>query len=105
MLPWRSWREIFWIRLERDAGLRLTTVDRLKGILRDALNLESRAAALTPASGLLGAIPEFDSMAVVTVLTMIEDEFGITVGDDEVSADVFETLGTLAAFVDAKVAA
>ena len=27
-------------------------------------------------------------MAVVTVLTMIEDEFGITVGDDEVSADV-----------------
>jgi acyl carrier protein len=83
----------------------MTTVDRLKGILRDALNLESRAAALTPASGLLGAIPEFDSMAVVTVLTMIEDEFGITVGDDEVSADVFETLGTLAAFVDEKVAA
>ena len=36
-------------------------------------------------------------MAVVTVLTMIEDEFGITVDDDEVSADVFETLGTLAA--------
>ena len=44
-------------------------------------------------------------MAVVTVLTMIEDEFGITVGDDEVSADVFETLGTLATFVDEKVAA
>ena len=84
----------------------MTTVDRLKGILRGALNLESsRADALTPASGLLGAIPEFDSMAVVTVLTMIEDEFGITVGDDEVSAAVFETLGTLASFVDEKVAA
>ena len=58
--------------------------------------------ALTPASRLLGAIPEFDSMAVVTVLTMIEDEFGLTVEDDEVSADVFETLGTLATFVEGK---
>ena len=81
----------------------MTTVERLKGILRDALHLEHRADALTAASGLLGVIPEFDSMAVVTVLTMIEDEFGITIGDDEVSADAFETLGTLAAFVDRKV--
>ena len=48
-------------------------------------------------------IPEFDSMAVVTVLTMIEDEFGIVIGDDEVSADAFETLGTLASFVDRKI--
>ena len=42
-------------------------------------------------------------MAVVTVLTMIEDEFGFSISDDEVSADIFETLGTLAAFVDGKV--
>jgi acyl carrier protein len=83
----------------------MTTVDRLKRILRDALDLAGRADTLTQASGLLGAIPELDSMAVVTVLTMIEDEFGITVGDDEVSAAVFETLGTLATFVDEKVAA
>jgi acyl carrier protein len=80
----------------------MNTVERLKGILRDALHLENRADTLTPNSALLGAIPEFDSMAVVTVLTMIEDEFGIAVGDDEVSADAFETLGTLAAFVEAK---
>ena len=80
----------------------MTTVDRLKGILHDALNLESRADALTPASGLLGAIPEFDSMAVVTVLTMIEDEFGIAIADDEVSGDIFATLGDLATFVDSK---
>lgn len=80
-----------------------TTVDRLKHILRDALQLGSRADALTPSSALLGGIPEFDSMAVVSVLTMIESEFGIAVGDDEMSADVFETVGTLASFVDGKV--
>jgi acyl carrier protein len=78
---------------------------RLKKILADTLQLGARAEALTPQSRLLGAIPEFDSMAVVTVLTMIEEEFGITVQDDEVSADVFETLGTLSAFVEAKAGA
>ena len=78
---------------------------RLKNILAGTLQLGARAESLTAGSPLLGAIPEFDSMAVVTVLTMIEDEFGITVEDDEVSADVFETLGALAAFVEAKVGA
>jgi acyl carrier protein len=83
----------------------MNTLDRLRGILRDTLHLGARADSLTAASPLLGAIPEFDSMAVVTVLTMIEDDFGITVSDDEVSADVFETLGTLSKFVEEKLAA
>ena len=83
----------------------MSTLDRLKGILRDTLHLGSRADALTASSPLLGAIPEFDSMAVVTVLTMIEDDFGIAVSDDEVSAEVFESLGSLVNFVDGKLAA
>lgn len=83
----------------------MNTQQRLKKILADTLQLGTRADALTADSRLLGAIPEFDSMAVVTVLTMIEDEFGISVGDDEVSADAFETLGALTAFVEAKVGA
>lgn len=81
----------------------MDVTEKLKGVLRDTLQLGPKAAALTPASGLLGSLPEFDSMAVVGVLTMIEEEFGITIADDEVSADVFETLGSLAAFVSAKV--
>lgn len=76
--------------------------DRIRRILRDSLQLGPRADRLTPTSQLLGGLPEFDSMAVVTVLTMIEDEFTITINDDEVSADVFETLGTLAQFVSGK---
>ena len=75
---------------------------RIRSILRDTLNLGDRADRLTPDSPLLGGLPEFDSMAVVTVVTMVEDEFGITVDDDELSADVFATVGSLAAFVLAK---
>lgn len=83
----------------------MNTLEQIRGILRDTLTLGDRANALTANSPLLGGIPEFDSMAVVNVLTTLEDEFGITVADDEVSADVFETLGTLTAFVDRKLGA
>ncbi|MCP5160725.1 MAG: acyl carrier protein [Hahellaceae bacterium] len=51
---------------------------------------------------LLGAIPEFDSMAVVNIITAIEENFGVTVDDDEISADTFENVGALVAFVAAK---
>lgn len=51
---------------------------------------------------LLGAIPEFDSMAVVSILTALEDRFGFVVEDDEIDASIFETVGTLVEFVESK---
>lgn len=84
---------------------RMDTTEKLKRILGATLQLGRRADALTPASRLIGAIPEFDSMAVVNVLTMIEDEFGVSIADDEISGDVFETLGSLSAFVQMKTGA
>lgn len=83
----------------------MDTLVRVKKILRDTLNLGDRAEKLTPESPLLGGLPEFDSMAVVTVVTMIEDELGVTIEDDELSADVFATVGSLVEFVEQKVAA
>lgn len=80
-------------------------IDEIKEILRDTLQLGDRADSLEASSPLLGAIPEFDSMAVVTVLTMVEEEYGVEIDDDEVSADIFETVGTLADFVKRKVSA
>ena len=78
-------------------------VARLKPLLRDTLQLGKRADSLTASSRLLGTIPEFDSMAVVSVITLIEEQFDITIADDEVSADVFESMGTLADFIRTKV--
>ena len=71
----------------------------LRALLADVLGLgEERAAALTEESGLFGALPEFDSMAVATVLTEMEDRLGITIDDDEVDGEIFETYGNLLAF-------
>jgi len=83
----------------------MDTVEPVKRILRNALQLGARADALTASSALLGSIPELDSMAVVTVVTMLEDEFGFSVDDDEMSADIFATVGSLAQFVAGKVRA
>jgi acyl carrier protein len=71
----------------------------MRAILRDVLSLGARADALTPASPLLGALPELDSMAVVSVIAAIEDRFGITVDDDDISGATFATFGSLVDFV------
>ena len=62
----------------------------------------ARADALTTESPLLGALPELDSMAVVSILTALEDHFDFTVDDDEISAETFATLGSLIKFVERK---
>ena len=73
-------------------------------ILAEVLSLGDRKNSLKADSVLLGNIPELDSMAVVNVITALEDHFGITVDDDEISAQTFETVGTLTGFVEQKLA-
>ncbi|MGH8264263.1 MAG: acyl carrier protein [Steroidobacteraceae bacterium] len=80
----------------------MNTTDTVRKILRDALQIGARADAMVGSDRLLGAIPEFDSMVVVSVVTLIEERCGVTIDDDELSADVFESFGSLVAFVEAK---
>ena len=74
-------------------------LDDVKQILIDILNLGQAGEAMNAQTRLLGSIPELDSMAVVNVITTLEEQFGIAVDDDEISAATFETLGSLADFV------
>lgn len=71
----------------------------LADILRSVLQIDTQFQDDTP---LLGAIPEFDSMAVISVITELEEQLGIHIDDDEISADVFENFGELSAFVAQK---
>jgi len=76
--------------------------DQVREILRDVLSLGPRADRLDTGSPLLGALPELDSMAVVSVIAALEDRFGFTVDDDEISGATFATFGSLVEFVTAK---
>lgn len=80
-------------------------LEEVKNILSDVLSLGERKNSLMDDSVLLGDLPELDSMAVVNVITALEEHFGISVDDDEISAKTFETLGSLTHFVEQKLAA
>ena len=80
----------------------MATVDAVRNILGEVLQLGARAQSLQLDTALLGNIPEFDSMAVIHLIAEMEDYFGFTVDDDEINADVFATLGSLTEFVDNK---
>ncbi|MFL9923595.1 phosphopantetheine-binding protein [Herbaspirillum lusitanum] len=78
------------------------TVEQIKALLGESLGLGARADALHADSLLLGNIAELDSAAVINVITGMEERFGLSIADDEIDAGLFESVGSLAAFVDRK---
>jgi acyl carrier protein len=80
-------------------------LDEVKSLLDEVLSLDGRAQQFGEDTVLLGGIPEFDSMAVVSLITAMEERFGIVVDDDEIDGSTFATVGALVAFIDAKTAA
>lgn len=82
----------------------VTTLESVKAVLVRSLGLSDRAESITAATPLFGAMPELDSLAVVELAAALEERFGFSIEDDDFTADVFESVGTLAQFVDARLA-
>lgn len=74
-------------------------------VLEEVLSLGGRGADFQRDTALLGSVPELDSMAVVSLITMLEERFNISVDDDEIDGDAFSTIGALVDFVQHKVGA
>ena len=80
------------------------TIDEVRTVLVQTLELQAQPEDLTAETPLFGALPELDSMGVVALVAALEDRFDITIDDDEFGADLFETVGSLTEFVDTKLA-
>ncbi len=80
----------------------MSTQGKVREILRSTLQLGATADTLEPSTPLLGNLPELDSMAVATLVAALEENFDIYIDDDEISAETFETFGSLCEFVDEK---
>lgn len=63
--------------------------------LDDVLSLGGRARTFDRDTPLLGAIPELDSMAVVALITALEERLGLCIDDDSVDGQSFATVGAL----------
>jgi acyl carrier protein len=71
-------------------------------VLDQTLGLKGKALAFPDDMPLLGNLPELDSMAVVSVITALEERFGFAIEDDEISGDTFATVGAVVRFVEEK---
>ncbi|MCL6740069.1 phosphopantetheine-binding protein [Sphingomonas sp. RB56-2] len=70
--------------------------ETVRSLLVDVLSLaKSRVAKFDDETELFGALPEFDSMAVATLLTEMEERLGILIEDEDVEAEDLMTFGRL----------
>lgn len=76
-----------------------TTLDAVKAAVVEATGIQARSGSIDGTTGLLGSMPEFDSLALVEVLAMIEERFGFEVDAADVTAEVFATVGSLSEYV------
>lgn len=77
--------------------------DGVREVLRETLQLGSKANDFDMSTPLLGHVPELDSMAVASLLAAIEERFDIDLDDDDISAEVFETVGSLCSLINEKI--
>lgn len=82
----------------------LVEMHSLLELLDEVLELGGRATAFTADSPLLGALPEFDSLAVLGLITAMQERFGIEIQDDDIDPDIFETVGSLQRFIESRTA-
>ena len=80
----------------------MSPVAEVLAVLDDVLSLGGQTRRWDRQTPLLGAVPELDSMAVVTLITTLEERFGIAIDDDEIDGDTFASVGALSDFVAAK---
>lgn len=79
-------------------GSEVSLVDVLD-VVGTTLGIEDRVGSFDAGTPLFGTLPELDSLAVLELVTALEDRFGITVDDDELTGGLLETAGSLHAFV------
>ena len=80
----------------------MNRIDTVKLILNQTLQLGDQIEAFDQTTPLLGNIPELDSVSIVSILNGIEGHFDIEILDDDITAEVFESVGTLAEFIEQK---
>lgn len=80
----------------------MVSADEVRHLIGDVLQLGERTDEMVLDTALLGHYPELDSMAVVALITAMEEQFSIIIEDDDIGAETFETLGSVVDFVNSK---
>ena len=78
-------------------------IQRMRSYIDDNFLYMRPDAVLDDDDSLLGT-GIIDSMGVMELIVFVESEFGLIVGDEEVTKDNFDSVATIARFVESKAA-
>ena len=76
--------------------------EQVKCLIVAALGLDIDPVEIPDDEGLFGGGMDLDSMATLEIVAAIEEAFGITVEDDELTAELFDSVEVLAEYVATK---
>jgi acyl carrier protein len=71
----------------------------VQDVILRTLGIDNRARVLDPSTPLFGSMPELDSLTVIELAIALETRFGFEIDDIELSAEIFETVGSVTNFV------
>ena len=74
---------------------------RIARILTESV-LREEVGPLTPKTSLVEGGLNLDSVALLELIVSVEEAFGVSIEDEELSADLVASIGSLAAFVQHK---
>ena len=77
------------------------TIDQLRRLVAERLDVNRTLDEVTPDAPLLGCGLGLDSLAIVELVTLTEECFGIEFGENELNMDSFASLRALATVVTA----
>ena len=81
----------------------MVSSDHIINIIKATLGIQNRQIKFNLKTRLLGNIPEFDSSTVVAILEAVEQKYDIVFDDDEITAEIFETVETFTKFLEGKI--
>ena len=78
------------------------TIERLKHLVSEKLDMNIRIEDIAPGAPLLGDGLNLDSLALVELISLVEESFGIEFGEHDLNMEAFASLRNLAAVIAAR---
>lgn len=79
----------------------MDSLELTQKLIRKCLQLKA-SEPLTRETPLMGGFPEFNSLTIATLIVEIEEAVDCEIDDDEITGEIFETVGSLADYVETK---
>ena len=81
--------------------MKVSTIEQLKDLVADRLDVNIARESIDADAPLLEEGLKLDSLAIVELITLIEGDFAIEFGEEDLNMDAFASLRTLAGVIDA----